>query len=131
MPLPTVVECRGGDGRLVLSCAKQKDDAPFDPIHLALVREGESCVVGDRPPEGDELPTGAVDLLRVLDEIADEDGVSSSAWRSSSGVAERSFYRWLKQLVEQGLAAKSGSKTQTRYTVAEQGQRLLGGEGRR
>ena len=115
----------------MLSSVKQKDDAPFDPIHLALVREGESCVVSDWSPEGDELPTGGVDLLRVLDEIADEDGVSSSVWRSSASVAERSFYRWQKQLVEQGLAAKSGSKTQTRYTVTEQVKRLLGGEGAR
>lgn len=122
----TVVECKGGEGRLVLSCAKQKDDAEFPPIHLGLVPYGDSCVVSNRPPiAGEEVPAGALDMLRALIDIADEDGVSSSVWHSSSGVAERSFYRWQKQLVESGLTAKSGSKAQARYTPTEQGRYLV------
>lgn len=121
----TVIACKGGDGRLVLDCAKQKDDVPFPPIHLGLLPVGASCVATDRSPDSDELPSGAVDLLRVLEEIADEDGVSSSVWKASATVAERSFYRWQKQLVEGELAAKSGTRAQARYTIAEQGKRLL------
>lgn len=127
----TVIECKGVDGRLVLDCPKQKDDVPFSPIHLALLPVGASCVATDRAPHSEELPAGAVDLLRVLDEIADEDGVTSSAWRTSAGVAERSFYRWQKHLVVGELAAKSGSKAQARYMVAEQGKRLLADRGAR
>lgn len=121
----TVIECKGGDSHLVLEGAKQKDDLPFPPIHLGLFPVGASCVAAERSPDSDELPPGAVELLRVLDEIADEDGVSSSVWRASTTVAERSFYRWQKQLVEGELAAKSGARAQARYTIAEQGKRLL------
>lgn len=127
----TVIECKGGDGRLELSCRKQKDDAEFDPIHLGLLPYGGSCVLSARPSTGGgEMPAGAVDLLRVLVEIADEDGVSSSVWRNSSAVADRSFYRWQKLLVGAGLTAKTGSRAQARYTPSEQGLCLVGkGEG--
>lgn len=125
----TEVECKGGEGRLSLVCHKQKDDTEFEPIHLGLVRSGGSCVVGAvSAVDDDELTKGEVDLLRTLVEVADEDGVSSSVWRTSSGVAERSFYRWQKGLADRGLAAKAGSKAQARYTPTEQGKRLVESE---
>ena len=123
--LATSVECKGGEGRLVLACDKQKDDAEFDPIHLALVPAGASCVISDRAQQVDELPSGAVDLLQTLVEIADEDGVTTSVWLASSGVAVRSFYRWQKRLVDDGLAAKDGPKTRPRYTPTELGKRSV------
>lgn len=122
--LATAVECKGGEGRLVLTCDKQKDDAEFPPIHLALVPSGASCVISDRLEDVGELPSGAIDLLRTLVEIADEDGVSTSAWQASTGVAVRSFYRWQKRLVDEALAAKGGTVSRPRYTPTELGKRL-------
>ena len=129
--LATSVECKGGEGRLVLTCDKQKDDVEFSPIHLGLVQAGASWVISDRVKDVAELPSGAVDLLRTLVEIADEEGVSTSVWLASASVAVRSFYRWQKRLVEEELAAKSGPASRPRYTPTEVGKRIAEEGGQR
>lgn len=116
----TEVEVKTSDGVIYLKATKQKDSATDGDLRLSLDVVGDSCVL--HPYRGGAaVPDGAIQMLADLISICDEDGVSSSVWRRSTDVAERSFYRWQKQLVEDGLAAKHGSRSAARYIPTEQG----------
>jgi hypothetical protein len=123
----TEIECSHADGVTTLRQTKQKDHEAGEPVRLALVPVGDSCALDRYSGGGGELPAGAVEMLAELAAIADEDGVSASVWRASSAVAERSFYRWQKQLIERGYCHKAGVKSQARYTLTEQGKQAVEG----
>jgi predicted transcriptional regulator len=123
----TAIACSSDDRTVTLRNApphgKQKDAAEFEPIRLGRVDHLESCVIVDHPPLDANMPDTAVEMLRALDEIADEDGVSRTRWNVATGVATRSFDRWVKRLVEADFVAKSGKGNQVRFTLTEQGER--------
>lgn len=125
----TEIECSHADGVTILRQTKQKDHEAGEPHRMALVPIGDSCALDRYAGGGDlELPPGAVEMLEDLAAIVgDDEGVSVSVWKVSSGVAERSFYRWQKRLIELGYCLKTGHKGQARYTVTDQGRRLLNG----
>ncbi len=133
----TVVECRGGEGRLVLSCAKQKDAAEFAPIHLGLLPCGESCVVSDRAIPAEEESGPKLLMLRALNEVDDGDGVTLKVWREAvedagrsaigpwPNTPDRTLRRWVQELCSAEHSAKHGKTNQARYTITEQGKRLV------
>jgi len=122
----TEIECSHLDGVTTLKQTKQKDHEAGEPYRFALVPVGDSCALDRYTGAGQEVSAGAVELLAELAAIvADDDGVSGSVWRASSAVAERSFYRWQKQLLDKGYCHKAGAKSQARYTVSEQGKQVL------
>lgn len=106
---------------------KQKDAPPFDDIRLARIPVGESCVVVDsRQIAGEpDLSPGALEMLQALAEVALADGVSTSVWMASCGVAARTYYRWQKRLAELGLTASTGEGNQKRWHLTDQGVRAL------
>lgn len=121
----TEIECRHADGITTVKQTKQRDHEAGEPMRLALAPVGESCAFMKYRGEDESLPAGAVKLLAELAAIALEDGVSASVWRVSSGVAERSFYRWQKGLVDQGYCHKAGTAGRPLYTVTDLGRELL------
>lgn len=135
----TVVECKGGDGRLTLVCAKQKDDVEFDPIYLGLQPVGASCVVSDSAIAAEEESGPKLLLLRVLNEVDDGDGVTLKVWREAvedagrsaigpwPNPADRTLRRWVQELCSAEHSAKHGKTTQARYTITEQGKHLVAG----
>jgi hypothetical protein len=130
----TVIECRGGEGRITLLHRKQKEDALAPDLHLGVQEVGESLVITNRPVEDEGVAQTARTMLAVLEEISDEDGVSSGIWlracgqnRSGRIMAERTFRRYAKALVEDSYAAKIGKGPAARYMVTDQGKRLLEG----
>lgn len=123
----TELECRHADGTTTLKQTKQRDHETAEPMRLTLVQVGESCALTRCRGEDESLPAGALRMLAELDAIATEDGVSSKVWMVSSGVAERSFYRWQKGLLDNEYCHKEGSKAQARYTVTDLGKEVLSG----
>ena len=122
----TEIECRHSDGITTVKQTKQRDHEVAEPMRLALAPVGESCAFVKYRGDDEGLPAGAVKLLEELAAIATDDGVSSRVWMVSSAVAERSFYRWQKGLVELGYCHKSGTAARPLYTVSDLGKELLG-----
>lgn len=121
----TEIEVSHADGITTLKQLKQRDRVAADPMRLALVPVGESCAL-DRYRGETGLTKDAVELLAELDAIVSgDDGVSSTVWRSSSGVAERSFYRRQKFLVDEGYCHKGGTAGRPLYTVTDLGKEAL------
>lgn len=123
------IECRADGQAITLRCEKSKDAEPFETIRLWLRPEAGSAVLGDRPP-GDGrsgLADTAHQMLTALRDVAGADGATTSVWRLSGGVAERSFYRWQQQLVRDGLVGSTGVRHQRRYTLTDQGEHALDG----
>lgn len=121
----TEIEVSHADGITTIKQTKQREHQVAEPVRLTLVPVGDSCALSLHRGKDDELPAGAVQLLGELAAIATDEGVSSKVWLVSSGVAERSFYRWQKGLVESGYCHKEGSKAQARYTLTDLGKDLL------
>jgi hypothetical protein len=120
--MSTEIEMSSADDIVYVKATKQKDSATGDEMRLALERVEDSCVLTPyRGSDSSRLPPDAVQMLRDLIAISDTDGVSATTWRSSSDVAHRSFWRHLKTLIEVGLCAKHGQRTQARYQPTEQG----------
>jgi hypothetical protein len=123
----TEIECRHAEGLTTLRQTKQREHEAAEPLRLTLVPVGESCALERYRGEDDTLPAGAVQLLAELAAIADADGVSSTVWMESSGVAHRSFHRWKKRLLDEDYCHKKGERAQARFTVSDLGKRLLDG----
>jgi hypothetical protein len=120
----TEIECRLADDVVTVKETKQRDRLCGVPVKLQLVPIGASCVLQRHIGDG-TLPTGAFDLLTELAAIADAEGVSSSVWKASSGVAERSFYRWQQGLVAAGYCHKLGSGSRARYALTDLGKETV------
>ena len=94
---------------------------PASRTASTLVPVGDSCALDRYVGASQELSAGALEMLADLAAVADEDGVSAAVWKASTAVAERSFYRWQKQLTERGYCQKTGAKSQARYTLTDLG----------
>jgi hypothetical protein len=121
----TEIECSHVDGLTTLKQTKQRDHEIDEPMRLGLVPVGESCALVPYRAQDQELPAGAIKMLSELEDIATDEGVSSKVWMVSSAVAERSFYRWQKGLLDHGYCQKAGAKAQARYTVTDLGRQVL------
>jgi len=111
----TILETKRDGTLLTLSCGKQKDAAPFEPIHLVRrvvelgiddAGQAQSSLVLDpsSPPEADEdLPELQQRVLGMLADAFGSGGTTDAQWRDlclDEGVSRRSFYRAKKGLVE-------------------------------
>jgi AAA domain-containing protein/IclR-like helix-turn-helix domain-containing protein len=113
----TMISIQSASGTVTVTCEKQKDAEPFNPIPLRLHPVAGSCVV--EPADGRSVWGKALQCLRVL--AAHRDGLTATEWQEASGVPETSFYRYRKELESDGLVAKEGS----RYQLTEQGRAAL------
>lgn len=115
-------ELEGDEVRLTNE--KAKESARTSSIRLQLVPRVNSVVLHRATGSAEGLTDGPRQLLRVLGEIADESGAAAGVWQRSAvsdGVAERSFFRWLKGLAEQGFIANVGTEKQKRWALTDLG----------
>jgi AAA domain/Primase C terminal 1 (PriCT-1) len=103
------------DDFVTLSCDKQKDMEPFEPLKLKLVPvpETNSCVVrlaADVLPHGGLSPAQR-SAIEALWETFGTDGATSAEWETAlPGMPRRTFYRAKKVLVELNYIEARGAK---------------------
>jgi hypothetical protein len=120
----TVLRMERNGKAITLTSEKQKDAAPAAPIQLRTLRhdlESDTsltlyCQTGVGSNEDEMAPHEAV-LLEVLGSTFGSDGASASQLLKVSELAERSFYRALKMLVERGAIENKGTVSRTRYVI--------------
>ena len=111
----TMLSLERVDDLLTLSCEKQKDSEPFEPIALCLVPvlETDSCTLrlaSDVLASGSLTPT-QVQLLVTLSTTFLADGPTTAEWlQALPKVAGRTFYRARKMLVDLGYVRPSGKR---------------------
>ena len=94
------------DGRIVVTCTKQREAPPFAPIPFRLV-ECNGSVIPQRAIDTGEggQPTDkerqALDVLQNITVLGE--GSPTSRWDQSCGMAHGTFYRARKRLIELGL----------------------------
>ncbi len=113
----TMISIETGSGIMTVTCEKQKDAEPFEPIRLRLHPVAGSCVV--EPADGRPVLGKGLECLRVLAPYSD--GLTATEWEVQSGVPETSFFRYRKKLESDGLVAKDGKC----YRVTERGQEAI------
>jgi hypothetical protein len=97
---------------LVLSCEKQREASPFEPIGLALreveVGDVTSCVVEDGPAVvangGPAAAPWWSDALALLS----NGGMRSADWLRACKRPESTFHRMRRELLRKGLIVKDG-----------------------
>jgi hypothetical protein len=101
---------------------KTKDIAPFDDVRLRLVPYAESAIVtamavsasGDR-----QIPTDMERSLRSWWQQHGSEPVSVSLLTRTDVIVERTFHRYKKTLIDQGVLTKTGKGNTTRYAMKE------------
>ena len=111
-----------GDKCVRLSCDKQKDAAPFEPVNLIgrVVELSAGCSslifdANDAPLEFADAPRAGerdANLQTLLDALnAAPDGLRASEWqRACDGITKRTFYRHRYTLEAAGDIVKHGEK---------------------
>lgn len=117
------------DGGRILSCEKQKDADPFDPITFYLRPVGDSCVVSEHAPatRAHALTANQRAALKTLSDLFHK-GATTTEWRGGSGLAERTFYRVRAWLVSQGYVSETDRGNAVRYAIAPSGHWALHGD---
>jgi hypothetical protein len=106
------------DDLLQLSCTKQKDAEPFEPIDLRIVPAypgAASCIVrlASEVTALDTLSDAQGKALHVLREVFGDQGASSAEWEASlPGVSRATFYRARKVLVDEGYVSEKQRRFQ-------------------
>src|SRR5262249_12609177 len=104
------------DTTVTVSCSKPKDFAEFAPMRFRLQPHLESVVIvptddeaetaQERPTTLRQLPQNVRALLETLRDSFGDDGASASVLLKTSRVADRSFYRAMKDAREWGFILK-------------------------
>ena len=116
----TIIAVSADNGIVTLRQTKQKDAEEAPQLLLRLTGEGNSAVLADYIDSGN-LDGPRLEAFSTLCEIADENGVASGVWERATGLAERTFHRSRKWLLEHDFCHDiSGSKT-PRYAPTEAG----------
>ncbi|MGW8438811.1 AAA family ATPase [Nocardiopsis sp. NPDC055879] len=114
----TIVRVLKDGPHVRLECKKQKDATPFDPFLLRLETEGDSAVLTGGSNSARVTPSEEA-ILSTLRELFESTGASASALMKASDVAESSFYRALKALVNKGLVVNTGAGRRSHYQLRE------------
>ena len=121
----TVVRVNADGPLVTLTCTKQKDAEPFEPLLLRRVSCADSAVLealNDADEGGSVLSGTASAVLAVLRQSFGSTGASASMLCRAADLPERTFYRALNVLVGQGLVRNDGSKHRTLYVLTDAGQ---------
>lgn len=110
------------DDTLHVECSKQRNGAPFDKLVLKMTpdQDGSGCVLrlADEVLPSVSLSTAQAKVLGVLRDTFGFDGATKSEWqRTCHDIAERTFHRVCKVLVESGHVKQVG----THFRVTEKG----------
>lgn len=124
----TMIQIKNDDGLIVVSCEKQKDDHPFDKLHLQLETVGESAVLTAKSVSqlpSDRLTDKEAAALESLTAAAPPAGLSASTWLKVSTLNDRTFYRALKLLQERGFVRADREGRGALYTATPAGKALV------
>jgi AAA domain len=124
--LDTEIRVEGGDGIVTLRADKQRHHADGHVVaKLELVVTGESCALGEYRGGIDAETRALNDNERVaLDALTDIEipgGISYSEWKRASvaaGVADGSFGRIRRRLLDRGDIINVGTNKSPRYATA-------------
>jgi hypothetical protein len=109
----TMISVTPVDDVIQIECSKQRNAGPFEPLHLKLapIPEG-GCVLrlADDVVPMEGLTTIQEKALNALRDTFASTGATKTEWRSAcQDVAERSFHRACKVLVEKALVRQAGA----------------------
>lgn len=92
-----------------LTCAKQKDAAPFEPMSFRLLPVGSSCILKPDDDAG-ALAIAELDALKALDSISVGDPVKASAWeKACDGISRATFFRIRRALLDRGFVSQDAN----------------------
>lgn len=120
------------ENTVTVKCGKQKDDEPFTPLTLTLRSlcgyDGAplSLVLIDAPNAPTPTPIRLKSTKqRALDALARfPSGVTASEWKQASGLAERTFYRYVEEFDKAGLIVKISDEDRPYYKLSAFGASL-------
>lgn len=118
----TELELLSAERILTLQVTKQKDGEDGQKFRLKMVQCAESVVLvpDDGMTDDDDLPGSVQDVLDALAEVAIPGGVPAGVWATACpDIAERTFYRARKKLLDLGLVLNVGTPSRALYTLAE------------
>ena len=112
-----------------LKCVKQKDFEPFEDIFLELapveLEDGtNSCIIepgtAASSPAGNGMNATQQSAFNILKNLSSEegDGLTATTWQKTCadlGIARRTFYRALADLVKGGSVIKNGQGQGAKY----------------
>lgn len=112
----TMLELRQVDDLLELSCSKQKEAEPFEPLELKLVPAypGAASVVvrlaSEVTPDGN-LSDSQGKALHALRELFGEVGATGQEWEDSlQGLHRSTFFRARKVLIDRGFVRQANKR---------------------
>ena len=117
----TVMYLQQADDLLQLTCDKQKDAEPFEPVTLKLIPAfvgSKTCVVklGTDVEEDDQLSDAQGKALHALCELFGDTGATMSEWETAiPSMARATFYRARKVLIDRGYVRVSDEGKSSRY----------------
>lgn len=119
--MDTEIELIGDEARMLLRNTKQKNAPEMPPLWLKLDGEAESAVViAALGSDDDGVAETVLETLEALGRVQVAGGVSTTAWKASAGVPDRTFYRHRKTLIDHQLVSNLGSDKQPKYVVAQE-----------
>jgi hypothetical protein len=114
------------DGVIRLRNTKQKDAPEVHDLYLKVAIYNASCALDHhRSDNDDKLSETAIEMLRCLHEIARDDTAATGVWLRSSEVAERTFYRWAKRLVELDYCHVDCQGSTNRYGLTDKAKQAI------
>lgn len=116
--MDTEIEISGDVDALVIKNTKQKDGPKAAPLRLSLVSvqgTGSVTVTRARGVDPDRLPDSVNATLEALAAIDVPGGVAAGAWKASAELAERTFYRHRKYLLDAEMVTNEGTDSTPRY----------------
>lgn len=117
----TVLEVGSTDNVVTITTTKQKNHVEPRPTRLRAVPIGASVVLNDYTPDSAAMPESVISTLQTLVEIAVPGGIPTSRWLVAVGAPDRTFYRHLKRLLDDGLIENVGSEKMPRYQATDLG----------
>jgi hypothetical protein len=116
----TVFALAKTDDLLTLTCEKQRDGEPFEPLRLRLVPvlDSGSCAIrlaDDMTPitaaTTGPLTATQAQALMVLQDIGGADGLTAGSWEAASpSIRHASLFRAIKVLIQRGVIRQNGQR---------------------
>jgi hypothetical protein len=111
-----MVKVENDDGRVKVTCEKEKDAEEFRPLRLRLekveLKDGSSCVLRELAPlEGSDAEQAhAARIFQALQGPFGSLGASGKVLREHLSMSEATFSRGINLLVSEGKATNEGSR---------------------
>lgn len=117
----TSIECKADGQNMTLKCEKQKDARPFEDVRMYREEVGGSCALSAPNGRGNNTENEQI-VMELITEAAGPDGLTASqiVRLTTGSISERSLFRTLKSLAQDGAVECIGSANRPRYRMKEQ-----------